>query len=435
MSRRETVDSRCMDRSANLRESGGVLGVDCRMRGPADHFRRLGVGDTPSRDDMKTNSMFARSLRGSLLGVALLSTLAGCGSGTTPIHTPPPEAAHFAYTSNTNSSSITAYKVESASGALSPVAGSPFGGVDIPLGLAIAPSSDFLAAGNLNGPGIPVFRVDKETGSIASVAASPFPTPGGGFPIESVFHPSGKFLYAGMQVSATSNVWAFSLDASTGGLSPVPGSPFAGQSYPGGGGVNSIALHPTGTFLYASGFFSGITGYTVNSGSGALSQLPGSPFIPAGTFFNSKLVVHPSGKFLYMADLDADGVRVFPIAADGSLGTEITASPFACGLAPRGIALGPGGKFAFVPNEGDQNVTAFSVDSITGALTLVGSADTGNGASAVTLDSSGKFLHVTNFWDANVSTYTVDATTGAMAPVAGSPFAAEDGPSSIVTTK
>jgi 6-phosphogluconolactonase (cycloisomerase 2 family) len=307
--------------------------------------------------------------------------------------------------------------------------------VDLPTGLAMAPQSNFLAAGNVNGPGLSVFRVDATKGSITPVAGSPFHTSGGGYPLHNLFHPSGKFLYAGMQVSIDSNVWAFSVDPSTGALSPVPGSPFPGQSYVGGGGVNSIALHPNGKFLYASGFFLGITGYAVDQSTGALTQLADSPFIPAGAFFNSKLVVHPSGNFLYMADMDADGVRAFPIAADGSLGSEIAGSPFASGLAPRGIALDSAGKFAFVPNEGDLNVTAFSINSSTGALALVGNADTGNGPSAVTVDSTSKFLQVTNYWDGNVSTYKINPSTGALTAVAGSPFSAEDGPVSIVTTR
>ena len=382
-------------------------------------------------NDFKINDFKLRILCLALSGL-LLASCGGSSSGGPP---PPTGSDTFTYVSNGDASSITAYKLNSNTGALTPLTGSPFAGVNVPTGLAIAPNSHFLAAGNVNGPSISVFRVNTDNGSTTPVAGSPFPTSGGGYPLETLFHPSGKFLYAGMQVSTTSNVWAFSVNASTGALSPVPGAPFPGQPSIGGGGVNSIALHPGGSFLYASGSFQGITGYSVDGASGVLTQLPGSPFIPAGTFFNSKLVVHPSGNYLYMADLDADGVRVFPIAADGSLGSEITGSPFASGAAPRGIALDPSGKFAFVPNEGDLNVTAFIVNASTGALTVAGNADTGNGPSAVTLDSSGKFLHVTNHSDGNVSTYKVDATTGALTPIAGSPFAAEDGPNSVVTTR
>jgi 6-phosphogluconolactonase len=367
-----------------------------------------------------------------LLSLTLLASCGDSGNGGPP---PPPATDHFAYVSNSDSNSITAYKIDSTSGALGAMTGSPFGGVDAPLGLALSPGGDFLASGNLNGGGVSIFRVDKTNGSIALVAGSPFPTSGGGFPLDSKFHSSGKFLYAGMQVSTTSNVSAFSVDASTGVLTPVPGSPFSGQPAVGGGGVNSIALHPSGNYLYSSGAFLGITGYAVDSATGVLNQLAGSPFIPAGSFFNSKVVVHPSGNFLYMADFDVDGVRVFPIASDGSLGAAVASSPFATGLGPRAIALDPTGKFAYVINDGDSNVTAFTVNAATGELTFAGNTDTGVGPFDLTVDSSGKFLYVTNQSDGNVSAYSIDSSSGALSPMASSPFAAANSPISIVTTK
>lgn len=368
--------------------------------------------------------------------LGLCGVFLSCGGATGVGGPPPPTTSdRFAYVSNVNSDALTAYKVNSSNGALTPIGGSPFGGVGSPMGLAISPNSELLAAGSVDGPGVSMFRVDKTTGSITSVTGSPFLTPGGGYPIRSVFHKSGKFLYSAMIPSTASNVWAFSVDASSGALSPVPGSPFAGQTLVGLGGTNSIALHPSGSYLYSSGPFMGITGYSIDTTSGALSQLSGSPFVPTGAFFNTELTVHPSGNFLYMADLDADGVRVFPIASDGSVGTEVAGSPFASGAAPRDLALNPSGKFVFVPNEGDLNVTTFAVNASTGALTLVGNADTGNGPSAVTVDSLGKFLYVTNYWDGKVSAYSIDSASGALAPVAGSPFAAQDGAISVVTTK
>jgi 6-phosphogluconolactonase (cycloisomerase 2 family) len=51
----------------------------------------------------------------------------------------------------------------------------------------------------------------------------------------------------------------------------------------------------------------------------------------------------------------------------------------------------------------------------------------------VTVDSTGEFVYVVNFNSNNVSAYTIDASTGALTPVVGSPFAAGQEPSGIST--
>src|SRR5215813_6753648 len=345
-------------------------------------------------DNMKLRSPWL-SLSLLVLPSFFLTSCGGGGGGTTTPPPPPPAATHFAYVSNADSSSITGYSVNSATGALSALSGSPFGGVNGPLALALSPNSNFLVVGNLNGGiGISVFSVNKTTGSIATVANSPFPTGGSGFPARSLFHPTGNFYYAGLQLSPTNEIAGFSVDPATGALRSLPNSPFPGQPAIGGGGVNALALHPSGNFLYATGSFQGITSYSVDS-TGDLVQLTGSPFAPAGAFPNSTVVVHPSGNFLYMADFDADGVRVFPIASDGSLGGEIAGSPFLSGTGAKDMVLDLTGKFAYVINDGDTNVTAFRVDTNTGSLTLVGNTGTGVSPFGLTVDSSGKFLYVT----------------------------------------
>ena len=334
-----------------------------------------------------------------------------------------------------NDSNVTAYKLDSKTGALTLIAGSPCKGVDSPTSLAMSPDSHLLAVGNLNGSGISVFRMDLTNGSLTAVAGSPLPADSRGFPLQTAFHPSGKFLYMGMQTSSTSDVVAFSVDASAGTLTPLPGSPFHGQTLIGVGGVNSIACDPKGKFVFASGNFGGITSYSVDSSRGALNELLSSPLPTPATSFNSKITVDTVGKFLCVADFDNDGVWVFPINADGSLKPAVAGSPFASGVGPRDIALDPRGEFAFVPNEGDLNDAVLKVDPTTGARTLVDSADTGYGPSSVAVDSSEKYPYVTNYWDGTVSAYTIDAASGALAAVAGSPFAAQDGPISVVITK
>jgi 6-phosphogluconolactonase len=80
-------------------------------------------------------------------------------------------------------------------------------------------------------------------------------------------------------------------------------------------------------------------------------------------------------------------------------------------------------QFAYVPNVGSNNVSAYRIGA-NGALTPVAGSPfaAGSGPFAVAVDPTGKFAYVTNFGDDNVSAYRIGAN-GALTPVAGSPFA------------
>ena len=52
---------------------------------------------------------------------------------------------------------------------------------------------------------------------------------------------------------------------------------------------------------------------------------------------------------------------------------------------------------------------------------------------SVTVDAYGKFAYVANYVTNNISAYTINPTTGALTAVAGSPFAARTNPISVTT--
>lgn len=67
-------------------------------------------------------------------------------------------------------------------------------------------------------------------------------------------------------------------------------------------------------------------------------------------------------------------------------------------------------------------------------MKLTGSAPTGYSDGAVTTDPSGKFLYVANVEDGNISAFSIDWTTGALTPIAGSPFATGTDPTVFATS-
>jgi DNA-binding beta-propeller fold protein YncE len=123
-------------------------------------------------------------------------------------------------------------------------------------------------------------------------------------------------------------------------------------------------------FVYvANGGSNNISAYAINAASGALTAISGSPF-PAGTLPYS-MTVDPSGKFAYVANQGNGNVSAFAI--DGTIGalTTVSGSPFATGPVPFSVAVDPSSKFVYVTNSNSGNVSAYTINPSSGALTAV----------------------------------------------------------------
>jgi 6-phosphogluconolactonase len=140
------------------------------------------------------------------------------------------------------------------------------------------------------------------------------------------------------------------------------------------------------------------------------------------------LALHPSNKFLFVANSAANTISVFNIASDGTL--TLSGTPTPAGSGPRGVVLDPSGQFLLVTNTLSNNVSVFSVDSGTGALSAQGSAVyANNGPTEILITPSGKFVYVTNPTIGFITAFTFAA--GVLTPVPGSPFASGTGVSAV----
>jgi 6-phosphogluconolactonase (cycloisomerase 2 family) len=80
---------------------------------------------------------------------------------------------------------------------------------------------------------------------------------------------------------------AYTINASSGALTPVSGSPFTAGVQP-----ESVTVDLTGKFAYVANQGGTVSAYSIDASSGALSAISGSPF-PAGTTPFSIVVVQP----------------------------------------------------------------------------------------------------------------------------------------------
>src|SRR5258708_22719089 len=126
--------------------------------------------------------------------------------------------------------------------------------------------------------------MDSTTGSLSLVSGSPFGAGAGALSI--AIDPTGAFAYVANAKAAT--ISEYSIDTSTGGLTTVPGSPLAtGSSH------ESLAIDPTGHFVYAANVTANIqvAAYSLTPRIGALT-LSGSPASARLVPHNALLSLH-----------------------------------------------------------------------------------------------------------------------------------------------
>lgn len=196
-------------------------------------------------------------------------------------------------------------------------------------------------------------------------------------------------------------------------------------------GINSesMVVDPTGKFLYVANLVSNATDaatismFTINSTTGVLT--PTSPaMVPTG-FFPQSIAVDPSGKFVYTANSDDNTVSMFTINSSNGLLTPTTPpsvpvpSPFpsrSLQSSPDFVTVAPSGHFLYVSDEDTGALSTFAINPVTGVLTELtpDGIIAGLIPFAVTVDSSGKFAYVPDTDGNDVWMYTINASTGVL---------------------
>jgi 6-phosphogluconolactonase len=274
---------------------------------------------------------------------------------------------------------------------------------------------------------VSAYTIDAATGALSPMAGPAVPTETD--PWSVAVDPTGRFAY--VTNSGTRTVSAYTIDTGTGALSPMAGPAVATESTP-----LSITVHPTGRFAYVANVDSHtVSAYTIDAATGALSPMAG-PAVPAGSR-PYVVTVDPSGRFAYVANSGSRTVSAYTIdAATGAL-SPMAGPTVATGRLPSAVAVDPTGRFAYVANWNSDTVSTYTIDAATGRLSPIAglTVPTGNNPSAVTVDPSGRFVYLANVNSHTLSAYTIDAATGALSPTAGSTVAAGVFPRTIALSR
>jgi 6-phosphogluconolactonase len=163
-------------------------------------------------------------------------------------------------------------------------------------------------------------------------------------------------------------IFQFAWDAKAGRLSPLDP---AKLTRPKNTGPRHLAWHPTKSIAYIDNEQGGsVTAYRMDDKRGTLtpgdtvSTLPGDF---RGENACAELKVHPTGRFLYVANRGHDSLAIFRIGDDGA---ALTAAGHAkTEKTPRSFDIDPRGKFAIAAGESSGHLAVSQIDERTGELT------------------------------------------------------------------
>jgi hypothetical protein len=292
-------------------------------------------------------------------------------------------------------------------------------------------------------------------GAIPNPAATPGGSPGGsggtgggsgGTGGGSNSTANGAVVYA---AGTTNNQAAFiearMVDASSGMLTPISGSPFmTGHSQ-----TNDMALSADGLTAYVivTDFPSGTC--CIGPSKMAVFSLDAATGVPTAKQTVSvpsnatltRVFVHPSGHFVFASYVDftaatfATGFAIFAVQSDGTLAFQQLVSAQNSG----GSAFAPNGNFVFTDEDGGHaadwgsapcgpifsNVFAYRIDPTTGALTPVAGSpftfqrdvcEVGHAPSFVTeqIDPAGTRLFLVDISNETITEFAIDGSSGTL---------------------
>ncbi len=221
--------------------------------------------------------------------------------------------------------------------------------------VSVHPSQEFLLSSYYAAGQVSVHRIRKD-GMISKDPIQQIKTDDNAHAV--VSDPSGKFLF--VPHTRPNKIFQFRVDPTSGKLSSNE-PPFLSRKA--NTGPRHLWFHPHLNVAYGSDEQgSSISSYTLNPESGTLSLVETVSSLPngfAGGNSTSDIEVHPSGKFVYIANRGHNSIAVFAIdAADGGL-TFLEHA--AVDPVPRSFNITPKGDFLIAAGQQTSSLKVFRI--------------------------------------------------------------------------
>lgn len=248
---------------------------------------------------------------------------------------------------------------------------------------------------------------------------------------------SGTNVLANVSNVAVDCINVYTISATVTGLGTPPSVGMVLKN----NGNNNLSITDNGTFAFSNGLASGesynvrvliqpaapaktctVTGGDSGTGSGT---------VVASAVNVTVACVTPVPSYAYVANYNSNDVSAYSI--DPVTGVLTSAGPtVAAGTGPQSVTVVPSGKFAYVASITSNDISAYAIDAGTGVLTPIdadaATAGVQNFAAgihpvSVTVDSSGQFAYVANLNNVppgnrgDISAYAINPTTGALTQI------------------
>ena len=330
----------------------------------------------------------------------------------------PAQADSFAYVSNAASNDISVFRLDGATGAMTPMGTVPFIGVDKPgssTPMAVSPDRRFLYAGVRSQPyQVQVFAIDAATGKLSHLGSGPLADSMANI----VTDRSGRYLFSASYGGDKVAVNPIGPDGKVGPPQQVMAT---------GKNAHSIQLSPDNRFAFATNLGSDrLVQFRFDPATGNLSDNdPPSVSLPPKSG-PRHIVFHPDARHLYLVDeLDA-AVAVF--VYDPKTGTleekqrlpslpaDFKGEPWAAD-----IHSTPDGRFLYISERRSSTIRSFRIDPESGLLTPLGSVATEEQPRGFNIDPTGCFLAAVGEKSDSMTVYRIDGGSGALTMLARYP--------------
>lgn len=388
------------------------------------------------------------------IGQGFLATAASVALGLGMTSCSPSDTIDYLFVTSNSASSgntgqITSYHVDSQSGALSEVTGSPFSSQGAnPVAEAASPNQQHLYVANHDSNSIAEFTIGTN-GQLASEHT--YSTPGTE-PVAMAMNAAGTFLFVVDYYQAGYSdtnpgpgeliVYPVNSDGTLGTPVTNGGAQYVGlQCFPTG-----VAVTPNGSYVYVTNTNSvvvttsapttaappatpgtcpaqgTVSGFGVGS-SGTLTAIPGSPFSAGST--PTGIAIDPTSRFIYVTDSVQNQLIVYDIETAGAL-FPLTNGPFATGTFPVGVVVDPRGEYLYVTNYNAATVSEYAIAQSNG-VPSAGNSPTMNagapGPTCITIDPAlGRFVYTSDYTGSYVGGSELNPNTGALSGIQDAPY-------------